>query len=78
MLTPDNVLDGKYLDFASTTSTFLAIAKIKKEKQIYKDVEIDAMIEEYTDIFITQANEILGPDSVHVTFVKSISDILKQ
>lgn len=76
--TPDNVLEGKYLDFASTTSTFLAIAKIKKEKQIYKDIEIDAMIEEYTDIFIRQANEILGPDSIHVTFVTSISDILKQ
>ena len=76
--TPDNVLDGKYLDFASTTSTFLTIAKIKKEKQIYKDIEIDAIIEEYTDIFISQANELLGPDSIHVTFITNINDILKQ
>lgn len=76
--TPDNVLNGKYLDINSSTSTFMIIAKFKKDKQVFNDVEIDAMIEEYTDIFIIQANEILGPDSIYVTFVTSISDILKQ
>lgn len=76
--TPDNVLNGKYLDINSSTSTFMIIAKFKKDKQVFNDVEIDAMIEEYTDIFIIQANETLGPDSIYVTFVTSISDILKQ
>lgn len=76
--TPDNVLNGKYLDINSSTTTFMIIAEFKKDKQVFNDVEIDAMIEEYTDIFIIQANEILGPDSIYVTFVTSISDILKQ
>ena len=31
---PGNELDGKYIDFASTTSTFLAIANLKKAHQI--------------------------------------------
>lgn len=75
---PEDALDGKYLDFASTTSTFLAIARKKKEKSVYKDVGIDTMIKEYTDIFILQAKEILKDDSLHVTFVTSIQDIAKE
>ena len=71
----NNKLNGKYIDFASTTSTVLAIAKLKKEKNAYKDIEIDSMIKEYTDIFIQQANDILKEDSVYVTFVTNIEDI---
>ena len=74
----NNKLDGKYIDFASTTSTFLAIAKKKKEKNAYKDIEIDSMIKEYTDIFIQQTNELLKGDSVYVTFVTSIKEIVKK
>ena len=74
----NNKLDGKYIDFASTTSTFLAIAKKKKEKNAYKDIEIDSMIKEYTDIFIQQTNELLKGDSVYVTFVTSIEEIVKK
>ena len=58
-----------YIDFASTTSTFLSIAQKKQEKNVYKDVTIDDMIKEYTSIFIKQANDLLGADSVYVTFV---------
>ena len=72
-----NKLSGKYIDFASTTSTFLAIAKLKKQKTIYKDIEVDSMIKEYSDIFVKQANEILGADSIFVTFVTSITEIAK-
>lgn len=69
-------LNHKYLDFASTTSTFLAIAKKKREYPIYKDVTIDFMIAEYTDIFIEQVNQELGEDAKYVTFVTRIGDIL--
>jgi hypothetical protein len=69
-------LNHTYLDFASTTSTFLAIAKKKREYPIYKDVTIDFMIAEYTDIFIEQVNQELGEDAKYVTFVTRIGDIL--
>lgn len=72
----DDDLNHCYLDFASTTSTFAAIAKKKKEEFYVKD-EINEMIEEYTYIFISQANERLKSDSVHVTFVTEVSEILK-
>lgn len=70
-------LNNKYLDFASTTSTFLAIANKKKKFGPYKDVDVENMIKEYTDIFIKQVNEGLGKDSVYVTFITSIQDIPK-
>lgn len=73
----NNKFNGKYIDFASTTSTFLAIANMKKEKRAYENIEIDTMIKEYTDIFIQQAKGLLKEDSVYVTFVTSIDDIAK-
>lgn len=68
-------LNNKYLDFATTTSTFLAIAEKKKEKEVYKNENVDDMILEYTETFIKQANEILKEDSVYVTFISSISEL---
>lgn len=68
-------LNHKYIDFASTTSTFLSIAQKKQEKNVYKDVAIDDMIKEYTSIFIKQANELLQADSVYITFVTEFSEI---
>lgn len=68
-------LNHEYIDFASTTSTFMAIAQKKKEKNAYKDVAIDDMIKEYTEIFIKKANELLGADSVYVSFVTEFSEI---
>lgn len=69
-------LNNKYLDFASTTSTFLAIAQKKKEYPEYRDVKVDDMIEEYANIFIRQTKKELGVDTLYVTFVTKISDIL--
>lgn len=69
-------LNSKYLDFASTTSTFLSIAKKKKENPAYKDENIDDMIKEYSDIFIRQAKELLQSDSIYVTFTNNLSDIV--
>lgn len=69
-------LNNKYLDFASTTSTFLSIAKKKKENPAYKNENIDDMIKEYSDIFIRQAKEELQSDSIYVTFIDRLSDIV--
>lgn len=69
-------LNHKYLDFASTTSTFLAIARKKKESAPYANVDLDDMIDEYTNIFIRQTNNALGADSTRVIFVKSIDEII--
>ncbi len=74
----NEALNHKYLDFASTTSTFLAIAQKKKKYPEYRDKKVDDMIEEYTEIFIRQTKEELGADSVYVTFVTKISDILTE
>lgn len=74
----NELLNHKYLDFASTTSTFLAIAQKKKEYPEYRDVKVDDMIEEYTNIFIRQTKDELGADTVYVTFVTKISDILEE
>lgn len=71
----NETLNHKYIDFASTTSTFLAIAQKKKEKNAYKDIAIDDMIKEYTEIFIKQANELLEADSVYISFVTEFSEI---
>ncbi len=74
----NETLNCKYLDFASTTSTFLAIAQKKKNYPEYRDHKVDDMIKEYTEIFVRQAKEELGADSVYVTFVTKISDILRE
>ena len=74
----NETLNHKYLDFASTTSTFLAIAQRKKEYPEYQDKKVDDMIAEYSEIFIRQAKEELGENSVYVTFVTKISDILTE
>lgn len=71
----NDALNHKYLDFASTTSTFLSIAKKKQKYPEYENKDVDDMIEEYTDIFIRQTKEELGADSVYVKFVTRISDI---
>lgn len=71
----NDALNHKYLDFASTTSTFLEIAKKKQKYPEYENKDVDDMIEEYTDIFIRQTKEELGADSVYVKFVTRISDI---
>ena len=76
---PDNYLNGSYIDFASTTSTFLAIALKKKENPAYSDIVIDEVINEYTQIFIQQANELVAKSdssyTEYITFVKKLDEI---
>lgn len=77
------MLNHYYLDVATTTTAFLEIAKKKKKTSgtPYVNMSIDDMIEEYTNIFIHQAKNILKQDSVKVTFVKNpreIEEYIKQ
>lgn len=58
-----------YIDFASTTSTFLQILEYKKEK--YPNLDENEVIQDYTDTFIRQTKELLGQDSVFVKFYVS-------
>lgn len=62
------VVDGIYLDFASTTTSFLKIAEYKKGNHFYKDISLDEIIHEYASTFIVQTKELLGGDSVYVRF----------
>ena len=64
-----------YIDFASTTSTFLKILNYKKEK--YPTLDENEVIREYTDTFIRQTNELLGADSVYVHFYVSKNEFVK-
>lgn len=71
----NDYLNAKYIDFATTTSAFLAIAEKKKNNPAYCDEDIDDMIKEYTDIFIQLVNNSLEEDSIYVTFITKISNI---
>ncbi len=64
-----------YLDVATTTTAFLEIAKMKKSYKPYEDANIDDMIEEYTNTFISKAKEMLKQDSMRVSFVKTIYEM---
>lgn len=65
----DSVISGNaYLDFASTTTSFVGIAEYKKRHEFYHSYSVDNIIREYTDAFIKITNEELKNDSVYVSF----------
>lgn len=73
-------VDGVYLDFATTTTSFLEIAKFKKENKAYRDTPTDTIISGYSRDFVTQVKQQLKNDSVYVCFTfsnKSMIDQLK-
>lgn len=61
-------IDGLYIDFATTTSSFLTVARYKKTYSEYASTPIDSMIEEYSQKFRQQINQRLGRDSAYVEF----------
>lgn len=69
-----NKYESVFVDFASTTSSFLKILNYKKEK--YPDLNGDEVIRDYTDTFIRQTNELLQSDSVYVHFYVSVDDFI--
>ena len=75
-------VDEVYVDFASTTSTFMQILDYKLQR--YPDLDKDKVIQDYANTFIRQTKELLGADSVHVhffvsqeKFVQEIQDVTR-
>jgi hypothetical protein len=65
-------IDNVYIDFASTTSAFLKIAKYKKENAAYNDIPIDSIIMDYSNTFISKTRELLGNKADRVKFYTDI------
>lgn len=75
------VLPNVYVDFASTTTSFLEIAKYKKENEAYYTISIDDMVSEYSNVFVNQTKKELEEDSIYVNFYidkKVFADELKK
>ena len=74
--TQDRRFDRVYVDFASTTSTFLQILNYKKQQ--YPELDEDKVIRDYTDTFIRQTKELLGVDSVYVHFYVNQDEFVRE
>ncbi len=73
-------VEGVYLDFATTTTSFLEIAKFKRKHDEYTHTPIDSIIAEYSHDFVLQVKEQLKNDSIYISFVygnKSMIELLK-
>lgn len=70
-------IPGIYLDFASTTTSFIKIAEYKKGHPAYRKMSIDSIISEYTGEFIEQTNKRLEGDSVYVQFVTNNQELIQ-
>ena len=71
----DDRYKSVYVDFASTTSSFLKILNYKKQK--YPDLNENEVIQDYTNTFIRQTNELLEADSVYVHFYVAVDDFIE-
>lgn len=69
-------LDGVYLDFATTTTSFLDIAKFKRKNREYRNTPLDSIIGTYAEEFKTQTNEHLKSDSTFVKFYFDKNDLI--
>lgn len=71
------VIDGIYLDFATTTTAFLDIGKFKRRYSEYKKIPLDDIINEYSCEFVRHTNRILKRDSCYVQFFFNKEDLLE-
>jgi hypothetical protein len=72
-------IDGIYIDFATTSTSFFEIAEFKKSNKEYSNTPIDSIICGYANDFVEQSNEQLKSDSTFVKFVfdkQELIDIL--
>lgn len=69
-------LEGTYLDFATTTSSFVKVAEYKMRHEEYKSMKLDSIVNEYSQSFIRQTKGILDKDSCYVKFYTSIDDLV--
>lgn len=76
-----HIVPGVYLDFATTTTSFLNIAEFKKSNEEYRDIPIDTIINGYSHEFVDQTILDLKGDSVFVEFLfdpKQLLDRLRK
>jgi len=71
-------IDGVYLDFATTTTSFLDIAKFKRRNRAYKYMPMDSIIGGYSCDFVKQVKEQLKNDSVYMCFAFSNKAMIEQ
>ncbi len=76
--TKDNKYNNIFLDFASTTSSFLEVAEYKKLHEAYRQTDIDDLILEYANTFVSEAKQKLQKDSVFVDFYFSQDDLVSR
>ena len=69
--------DGMYLDFATTTSSFIKVAEYKKGHEEYKELSLNEIIEGYSVSFIRQTKELLERDSIYVDFYLSVDELVQ-
>ena len=68
-------INGQYLDFATTTSSFIKVAEYKRKHEEYSDMTLDEIIEGYTHSFIRQTKQLLERDSIYVSFYTSVEEL---
>lgn len=71
-------IDGVYIDFATTTTSFLNIANYKKKHKEYDSTPIDSIIAEYSYDFVEQTKNSLKSDSVYVKFVFDNNELIEE
>lgn len=71
-------VDRVYLDFATTTTSFLDIAEFKKRNKAYKNTPTDSIIVGYSKEFMSQTKEKLKSDSTFVKFFLNKEDLIDE
>lgn len=74
----DNRYKNVFLDFASTTSSFLEVAEYKKGHEFYERADIDNLVKEYAFTFIEETKKELKDDSVYVEFFFTRQDLISR
>ena len=67
-----------YIDFATTTSSFLKVAEYKKKHDEYEMIPISQLISDYSISFMKQTKELLEDDSIYVKFYLSATDMVEE
>lgn len=73
----DEKYSNIYIDFATTTSAFLDVARYKKENITYKDFSLNDIIAEYSKIFIKQTKNELESDSMYIELFTNIEEMVE-
>ena len=73
----DEKYNNIYIDFATTTSAFLDVARYKKENITYKDFSLNDIIAEYSKIFIKQTKNELESDSMYIELFTNIDEMVE-